>query len=99
LIAEVKEAALEVQKIPTKVTLLNGLEFKETRLKYIIAVDYEFPSIHVWRYSPFWALASLKRRLLSSNLVFLGFELYLSGRHPPILFLVFLLIMCYGIFH
>jgi hypothetical protein len=85
--------------------LLNGLEFKETYLKYklkcypIIAADYEFPFIRVWRYSLFWALASPKRRLLSSNLVFLGSELYLSGRHPPILFLVFLLIMCYGIFH
>jgi len=34
-------------------------------LSYMLHVRL-FPSIHVWRYNPFWALASLKRRFHSS---------------------------------
>ena len=45
------------------------------------------PSIHVWRYSPFWAQASLKRRLLCphlaySILVFLGPVMHVGNVLP-----------------
>ena len=56
---------------------------------------------HLRRYSPFWALASLTRRLHSSLsflvfsiLVFLGPVKCPSGRRLPILFLVFPLLLC-----
>jgi len=54
------------------------------------------PSVHAWRYSPFWALASLKKRLHSSVsrthssiLEFPESALHPYGKRVPILFLVF----------
>jgi len=54
------------------------------------------PSIHAWRYSSFWALACLKKRLHSSVsrthssiLEFPESALHPYGKRAPILFLVF----------
>ena len=54
------------------------------------------PSVHLWHYSPFWTLAALRRRLyyslslcVVSTTLILGSLKCPSGRHSPVLFLVF----------
>ena len=69
-----------------------------------------YPSIHQERYTPFWTLATLRNLLhsslfllpflfVSSILLFLGFVKFPSGRRPSVLFVVFPLAFCYGIWN
>ena len=71
-----------------------------------VLLPYLHPSIHLWRYGPFWALAPrsedafilLCLLLASSIILFPGSVTCPSGRRPPILFLVFPLVVYYDIF-
>lgn len=62
---------------------------------------HHYIPFHLWRYSPFWTLASLRRQsillcllLLTSVLAFLDSVICHSGRRPSILVLVFPLVLC-----
>ena len=81
-----------------KLCLSQVLQQNEKRYRNI-----PFP-IHLWRYNSFWALASFKRHLhssLSSACLLHSRipKMCPSGRHPPILFLVFPLVFYYEISH